>query len=399
MDPSIGGPCQGIRNSIPELLKLGVYNEVTCLDSPDAKYLGQDSFVINAIGPGKGPWKYCSALIPWILNNYNRFDKIIIHGLWQYHSYAVNRAIKTLKKQLPNEKIPMVYVMPHGMLDPWFQRASGRKLKAIRNWIFWKLIEGDVINEADGILFTCQEELKLAREPFQPYSPKQELNVSYGIHSPPYYSKTMDTAFKEKCPGIDNSPYILFLSRIDIKKGVDLLIKSYIKLKSEGMALPKLVIAGPGMDTGYGKKLLQLASGEPDIIFPGMLSGDFKWGAFYGCEAFILPSHQENFGIAVVEALACGKPVLISNQVNIWNEIFNGNAGLIASDTLEGTSELLTNWIKLPDDTKVDMGNSAKTVYIQHFSIIEAAKKLANTLNPGYTISNFENKYEIPRPK
>ncbi len=59
-----------------------------------------------------------------------------------------------------------------------------------------------------------------------------------------------------------------------------------------------------------------------------MLTGDLKWGAFRAAEAFVLPSHQENFGIAVVEALACGKPVLISDKVNIWREIVEDGAGL-----------------------------------------------------------------------
>ena len=91
------------------------------------------------------------------------------------------------------------------------------------------------------------------------------------------------------------------------------------------------MIAGPGLDTAFGREMRQLAESlcpqpstltpQPAVFFPDMLTGDAKWGALYGCEAFVLPSHQENFGIAVVEALACGKPVLISNQVNIWREI------------------------------------------------------------------------------
>jgi hypothetical protein len=76
-----------------------------------------------------------------------------------------------------------------------------------------------------------------------------------------------------------------------------------------------------------------------------MLSGAAKWGALYGCEAFVLPSHQENFGIAVVEALACGKPVLISDQVNIWREIVEDGAGLVEGDTEEGVEKLLRNFL------------------------------------------------------
>ena len=79
------------------------------------------------------------------------------------------------------------------------------------------------------------------------------------------------------------------------------------------------------------------------------MTGDAKWGALRGCDAFILPSHQENFGVAVAEALACGRPVLISNQVNIWPEIEQEEVGLVAPDTLAGTEELLSRWLVLDE--------------------------------------------------
>src|SRR6185369_16511419 len=105
------------------------------------------------------------------------------------------------------------------------------------------------------------------------------------------------------------------------KKGVDLLISAYADVyqsKPASPAPPALVIAGP-LNSDFADAMQKLAaelSPRDTVFWPGLLSGDAKWGAFHGCEAFVLPSHQENFGIAVAEALACGKPVLISNQVN-----------------------------------------------------------------------------------
>jgi glycosyltransferase involved in cell wall biosynthesis len=111
-----------------------------------------------------------------------------------------------------------------------------------------------------------------------------------------------------------------------------------------------------------------------------MLTGDGKWGAFYGCEAFILPSHQENFGISVVESLACGRPVLISDQVNIWNEIKEGGGGLVSSDSLEGVKDLLSKWKALTGEEKDQMSKRAKEIYIHNYAIAQAAKKLKDTL-------------------
>ena len=68
-----------------------------------------------------------------------------------------------------------------------------------------------------------------------------------------------------------------------------------------------------------------------------MLQGDLKWGAFHASDAFVLPSHQENFGIAVAEALGCGLPALISDKVNIWREVEADGAGFVAHGYVEGT--------------------------------------------------------------
>eukprot|EP01038_Epipyxis_sp_PR26KG_P002792 gene2792-3964_t len=76
-----------------------------------------------------------------------------------------------------------------------------------------------------------------------------------------------------------------------------------------------------------------------------MLRGEQKWGAFYSSEAYLLPSHQENFGIAVAEALGCGLPVLISDKVNIWREIDQARAGMVETDTVDGTERSLRHWL------------------------------------------------------
>ncbi|MXN91975.1 glycosyltransferase [Flavobacterium sp. Sd200] len=378
MNPENGGPCQGIRNSIPALEKIGVYNEVVCFDSPDAGFLGNDSFKIHAIGPSKGPYAYCPSLHQWLLDNFSRFDAVIIHGLWLYNNFGTYKAWKKYKSKHGNA--PKLYVMPHGMLDPYFQKAPERKLKAIRNSVFWKLFEKRAVNGATGVLFTCQEELILARQTFNDYKPEQELNVGYGIQQPPVYMPAMTEAFLEKCPQLKDSKFILFLSRIHEKKGVDLLVKAYLKLKDNNIDVAPLVIAGPGLDTDFGQEIKKLAEKDSNIIFPGMLSGNSKWGAFYNCEAFILPSHQENFGISVVEAMATGSPVLISKQVNIWREIDNGNAGLIGNDTEEDTYKILFDWSNLPDEEKKAMGNNALEVYKAKFTIEQAALQMVSKI-------------------
>ena len=378
MHPSNGGPCQGIRNSIPALKKMGVENEVLCFDEKGIDYGINDDFIIHQIGPAKGPYSYCPKMLTWLEENIKNYDAVIIHGLWLYNSYGAYSILKKLKKQEKTKA--KLYVMPHGMLDPYFQRAPERKLKAIRNTIFWHLFEKKVVNGADGILFTCERELELARKTFNDYHPKREINVGYGIQSPPIRAEQAVIDLKQTL-GIDkNESYLLFLSRIHEKKGVDLVIKTYLQIKSEGkINVPKLVIAGP-LDSDYSKQMQDLAKETKDIIFVGMLKGEQKWAALYGAEVFLLPSHQENFGIAVVEAMACQTPVLISNKVNIYTEIIEGKGGMVETDSLEGCKKMLEKWLQLSDEKKIQYQQNARKTYETYFTIEQAAQQLRELL-------------------
>jgi glycosyltransferase involved in cell wall biosynthesis len=375
MDPKSGGVCQAVRSLIKGFEGTDVVNEVVSLDSFNAPYIQTEQFVIHAIGPGRGPWSYCTTLIPWLESNLSRFEAIVLHGLWLYPSYAVQKLMGSFR----NNNAQKFFVMPHGMLDPYFQRATGRRFKAIRNWLYWKLIEGQVINKADGLLFTCEQERLLSGMSFKPYYPNSEIVIGLGVEEPPAFNVAMVKSFLEVCPEVEGKRYFLFLSRIHEKKGVDLLVKAYRQLKEEfpNEELPVLVIAGPGMETPYGKIIKKLVSQdqvlEQAVFFPGMLSGDAKWGAFYGCEAFVLPSHQENFGIAVVEAMACGKAVLISDQVNIWREIERHRGGMVRKNDLNGCLSLLESWMLFSKEEKYIAEANARNCYERNFKIFRCA--------------------------
>jgi glycosyltransferase involved in cell wall biosynthesis len=198
----------------------------------------------------------------------------------------------------------------------------------------------------------------------------------------------MQKAFLGKCHAAMNRRYLLFLGRIDEKKGVDLLVEAYEKIVADHTGepdeLPMLVIAGPGLDTPYGEKIKQLVEASSHlpsyVAFTGMLEGEAKWGAFYCADAFILPSHQENFGIALVEAMACSKPVLISNKVNIWQEVIKAHGGLAADDTAEGILLLLTRWITLHPEQQKLMAVRARQCYEKQFSVEMAARQMLQAL-------------------
>ncbi|MFN4087198.1 MAG: glycosyltransferase [Spirosomataceae bacterium] len=377
MNPVTGGPPQGIRNITKDLMKFGIHTTVVSFDNPDSNFLVNDSFKIIPLGPTLTQVGYTKKLNLFLNNYLSDFDTVIIHGLWLYHSFATIRAIEKLKRKgLP---APKVFVMPHGMLDPWFQLSPSRRWKAFRNEIYWSLIERHVVNKADGILFTCQLELELARTTFWGYRPRREINVGYGILPPPPCTEEISIAFQHP------RPYFLFLSRIHEKKGVDILIAAYQKLRKENTTgtIPDLVIAGPGLESTYGQKVkgLVLPEFKEYISFVGMLSGDKKWGALYSCEAFVLPSHQENFGIAVVEALACGKPVLISDHVNIWKEVAGSQCGIVFSIKNHNLiKSALNDYLEMSADQKQEMSHNGKTCFNTYFRIDTHMERLINSI-------------------
>ena len=107
-----------------------------------------------------------------------------------------------------------------------------------------------------------------------------------------------------------------------------------------------------------------------------MLTGALKWGALRAADVFVLPSHQENFGITVAEALAVSVPVLISEKVNIWREVRSYGAGLIEPDTLAGTCQLLRSYAEMPKDEVFAMRRRALSCFRKCFEITQAAQNL-----------------------
>jgi glycosyltransferase involved in cell wall biosynthesis len=205
--------------------------------------------------------------------------------------------------------------------------------------------------------------------------------VSYGTPGPGNADPAAQRdAFLRKFPHLRNQRLLLFLGRIHPKKGCDLLIDAFAAVAQRDPTL-HLVMAGPdsvNLQPGLARRAAEL--GVTRITWAGMLSGDLKWGAFRAAEAFVLPSHQENFGIAVAEALACRLPVLISDKVNIWREIKQDRAGFVAEDSASGTVGLLQQWLDLDAPERLAMAQEAEQSFQRRFHIEAAARSLLETL-------------------
>jgi len=366
-----GGPSESVRRSTMELLRLGHHVEIVALDLPQ-DYAEESDLTIHALGLTRSSYGKTPQLETWLKENRSRFDAVLVHGLWQYQGWGTYRALR-------NTDTPYL-VFPHGMLDPWFRRAY--PVKHWKKQIYWWLREYRVLRSAAAICFTCAEERRLARGSFKPYRVNERV-VSYGTADPAGDSTSQVAAWHQFCPELKRRPYLLYLGRIHSKKGVELLLQAYAQVLGRASDAPALVIAGPCESEAYLDELKALATRicpVGSVYWPGMVKGDVKWGAMRSCEAFCLTSHQENFGIAVAEALACGRPVLISRQVNIWREVVDDGAGFAEENTVQGAVKLLRAWAELDVTARAEMGRLARACFLRRYEIRRAAESLVETV-------------------
>lgn len=368
VDRKGGGPVQALIQTI-ENLPSDQSLETISLDSPDSPFVRDFPGTVHCVGPGFGRYGYTSKISRWIKDNSYRFDAAVIHGLWNHAS--IGGWLGCRKSKLP------YVVFTHGMMDPWFRKKY--PIKHIAKQVFWA-IQGRVLKDASSVIFTCEEEKRLASGVFFgfDYSPRV---VAFAAPDAMPRSQDEYMAFQSAVPRLAGRPYLLFLSRIHEKKGCDLLIQAFAKATTREDL--QLVMAGPEHGA-LGQRLRRLADtlgvGER-VHWAGMIQGISKAGAFRGAEAFVLTSHQENFGIAIAEALAYAKPVLITDKINIWREVEAGGGGIVAPDTIEGAVQLISAWENMSFYEREIMGRSARLVYENFFTIEAAVNDLTDTVN------------------
>lgn len=371
VNPALGGPVEAARRFDEILLEKGHEVCLVCLDDPLSTYIESYPAPTVALGSSLGGYSYSPALVSWLRANSQHFDAVLVDGLWQYHSFAVWRAL--------SDSSAPYFIFTHGMLDSWFKHMY--PLKHLKKCLYWPWAEYRVLRDAKAVVYASEYERTASRESFSLYSANERI-VALGTSSPPSISEVEIRKFYQKFPECLQKRAILFLGRIHPVKGCDLLIEAFARVAKEDKDV-HLIMAGPDQ-IGWGSELQSRVRhlGLSDrITWTGMLEGHMKWAAFQVCEVFALPSHKESFGISVVEAMACGKPVIISDKVNIWREINEDNAGWVGDDSVEGCVESLTKWKAASPDQLMVIGNAAKAAFNKRFHIESAVNALLQMLN------------------
>lgn len=371
VNPVSGGPIEGITR-LGEALRLhGCQSEIVSLDAPSDAWVARCPLTVHATGPSIGRYGYNRRFTKWLKAKARDYDVVVIDGIWQYSSFGAWRAL--------HKSVTPYVAFTHGMLDPWFKERY--PLKHLKKWLYWPYADYRVLRDARGVIFTSEEERMRARESFWLYRAVERV-VVYGTADPksPNDSRHKE-AFLQAFPAARGRKCILYLGRVHPKKGCDILLQAFAKVASTAPKL-HLVIAGPDV-AGWQSELERLTHAlniSQRITWTGALSGSEKWGAFRAADAFILPSHQENFGVAVAEALACNLPVLITDKVNIWREIVADGAGMVAPDTEAGITSLLFRWLKIGDAERARMSENARRCFESRFDMQATAGSFLDVL-------------------
>jgi glycosyltransferase involved in cell wall biosynthesis len=312
-------------------------------------------------------YKMSWELAKWLRANVRNFDLVHIHALFSFASTAASFIAA-------KNKVPYI-VRPLGVLNRW--GLENRRAVLKRGSLF--LIERRILSHAAAIHYTSDAEKAEACKlgnwvkalpsfitalpvPVPKLPPRRVIGAQISVDSGAEESGELATAssscgeqgaksregFWEKFPEAKGKRVVLFLSRIDPKKGIELLLSAFALVRNEIQNL-LLVIAGSG-DRHYEESLCKTAEQlgiSADVIWTGFLSGEEKTAALAVAEIFVLPSYSENFGIAAAEAFAAGKACVLSDQVGLADDARHVNAAIVvpcdANALAEAVKSVLSN--------------------------------------------------------
>lgn len=268
------------------------------------------------------PYKVAFEFGRWLRANASHFDVVHIHAVFSYSSTAAAKAAR-------RAGVPYV-VRPLGVLNRWGLKHRRSLLKRIS----LRLIEIPILQRAAALHFTAEAEALEASEVIPNFEKVRRAIIPVPVESVDWNLET--PAFTSLFPSSSGRELVLFLSRIDPKKGVELLLESFAIAHRSNPKL-MLVVAGAG-EACYVQRLRQHSKSqglEAHVLWTGHLAAEQKSAAFASARLFVLVSASENFGIAPVEAMAAGLPIIVSREVAISAAVSENDAGLVVSRNAE----------------------------------------------------------------
>lgn len=371
--PVRGGPSAMVRGLARDLSRQGIDTHVATTDDngpdrlrvPHGVPVRQDGVTYWYFRRHTRFYTFSWTLGMWLAGHIANFDLVHIHGLF---SYATLPAAFWADRH----RVPYV-VRPLGTLSEWSMKSRRPWLKQLS----FRFIERQVLKRAAVIHYTSDQERREA-EMLDVTTPA--VVVPIGL---PDSAETdrVTGAFRDRHPELQGRRIVLFLSRLDGKKGLDLLLPAFAKVRAT-VADVSLVVAGTG-ETGFVSRLKGQAAAlgiAGDVVWPGFLEGDDKQAVFADADFFVLPSYSENFGIAAVEAMAAGLAVIVSDQVAIHREITQARAGVTVGCDVGELTDALTRLLK--DSTLCrSMGEDGRALVRRNYASQSVMRKIIGAYN------------------
>jgi glycosyltransferase involved in cell wall biosynthesis len=310
------------------------------------------------------PPRFWGASLPLALALHRQipaFDLVHIHSLYLFHDLVAGHYCR---------RYGIPYLMrPHGTLDPFIHRRH-RGRKRLMEYCF----ENRNIRGAAALHFTTAREAELAA-PYTFGTPG--LVVPLGVGNDEFATLPEPGSFRRRHPEIGDRRIILFFGRINFKKGLDLLARAFGAVARRRQDV-HLVIAGPDNEDWGGRvrAWLEAEGAEARTTFTGMLLGPERLAVLRDASLFALPSYSENFGLAVVEAMAAGLPVIISDQVNIWQEVKAGGAGRVIPCDAAALADQILDLLDRPEAAQ-QMGRKGRALVQERFQWPQVGRSLA----------------------
>ena len=305
----------------------------------------QDSFAgklrdagvdVVEVGPAAGALLRAPGLTDALQSHIDASDVTHVHGIWEEPQYAaIDHAAR--------RGVPCM-LSPHGMLDRWSLRQKWLKKKLYR---LWRLDR--VLKRLDAFHLTTEEESRsVARLGF----PARRVVMPLGLDLSEFDPPPAPGRFRDRCPELGDAPFILFLSRLHVKKGIEILIPAAARLMAQRPEL-HLVVAGPPDSEAYLATLTEQADATGHgsrMHFVGNQAGRERIEAMVDAKVFALISYQENFGIVVAEAAAAGLPVVISEAVNLADLVDREGLGTVVPLDSEHAATALARYLDQATD-------------------------------------------------
>lgn len=356
-----GGPSLMVRTIARGLTDAGVESDIATTDDNGAGRSEVD-YGVPVRSEGITSWyfprqlQFYTVSLPlgqWLSKHSGDYDLVHIHALFSYSSAAA--AIAASRSHTP------YIVRPLGTLNRWGMRNRRPRLKELS----FRFIESRILENAALIHFTSEQERQEA----------SELGVcgsSAIIPNPIPIEENHSLvrgAFRSRYPELHDRTIVLFLSRFDRKKGLDLLIPAFARARRQ-CPRSTLVLAGdgdPALVSSLQSEIHRLGLGQ-NVLWTGFLTGDDKRAALADADLFVLPSYSENFGIAAVEAMNAGLPVIVSDQTGIHREITQAEAGLTVPCDAGALADAIVHLLSDPGKRDA-MGRNGRDLARQHFSM------------------------------